>query len=378
MARLTDARVLSIKPPASGQEEHPDELVTGLRLRVGSGGRKAWIVRTRAGPKVINKTLGSYPTLSLADARDAAKTLLMGIAKNGARPSHTFGEAATHWLNTVSKPNNKSWRNQERRLEIHVLPAWRDRQLDSIRRGDVRDLVEGISGDVAPSRALAIVRTVFKHAMARDWLDASPAEAIPMPSADTPRDRFLDMDEVKRVYGAAELLGYPWAGFLRLLFLTGQRRTEVASMRWDDLDLVAATWTIPADDTKSERAQLVPLSAATVTILKATPRLGPYVWTTDGETYSSSYDKAKKRLDAFLAAEKAGALRPWRFHDVRRTVATHMVRLGVTETVVGRVLNHAPQGVTAKVYALHAYTAEKRAALETWDAEIARAREGVS
>jgi integrase len=182
------------------------------------------------------------------------------------------------------------------------------------------------------------------------------------------------MDEVRRVWRAADLLGYPWAGYVKMLFLTGQRRTEVASMRWSDLDLGAATWTLPADTTKSDRGHLVPLSSTAVTLLKATPALGPYVWTSDGETHVSGYAKAKSRLDSFIKAVGTEPP-PWRLHDIRRTVATHLVRLGVSETIVGRVLNHAPQGVTARTYALHSYAPEKRAALDTWAIEIEKACE---
>ncbi len=376
MTRLTDSRVAAIKAPASGQDEHSDDLVTGLRLRVGAGGRKAWIVRTRAGGKPINKTIGSYPLMTLAKARDEARDFLIGIAKDGPpREERTFGELVTEWFNKVAKPNNRSWRMQERRLEIHVLPHWKARQLGSIKRADVRDLIETIEGDVNPNRVLTLVRTLFRYALSRDWIEASPAEGIAKPKTEHSRDRVLDMDEVKRAYVASDLLGYPFTGFVRLLFLTGQRRTEVASMRWQDIDLDGATWTIPTEASKSGRAHVVPLSAAAMELLEATPRLGDHVWTSDGESHVTGYSKAKSRLDAYIAA-KGDALAPWVLHDIRRTVATHMVRLGVTETTVGRVLNHAVQGVTGKVYALHSYVPEKRSALDRWAAELARAVAG--
>jgi integrase len=146
-------------------------------------------------------------------------------------------------------------------------------------------------------------------------------------------------------------------------------------MRWDDVDLDAATWIIPAKETKSNRTHLVPLTQPVVKILTDLPRLGEFVFTHDGETHVSGYAKAKARLDSFIAA--AGAkLAPWRLHDLRRTAATHMVRLGVSEEVVGRVLNHAAKGVTAKVYALHTYAPEKRNALDRWAGELMRAVEG--
>ena len=366
MPRLTDARVSAIKPPPSGQDEHPDDLVRGLRLRVGAGGRKAWIVRTRAGKRQINKTLGPYPLISLALARDQARDFLITLAKEGeVRPERTFGQLAEHWIEHVAKMRNKSWHNQERRLEIYVLPKWRHKELASIHRADVRDLIDEIDGIVAPGRALAIIRTLFRYAMARDWVESSPAEAIPNPSVDTPRDRYLDMKEVTVVYQSADLLGYPFAGFIKMLLLTGQRRTEMASMRWGDIDLAAGTWVLQSEDTKSARTHLVPLSPQAIDLLKATPQFGPYVWSSDGETHIKGYSQAKKKLDTLIAS-KGHELRPWRLHDLRRTAATHMVRLGVSELVVGRVLNHAPQGVTARTYALHSYEPEKRHALTIW------------
>jgi integrase len=377
MARLTDTGVSAIKPPAKGQAEHPDDLVTGLRLRVGAGGRKAWIVRTRAGGKPINKTIGSYPTLKLGEARETARTFLRDIAKHGApRSSRTFGEVAEHWVENVAKLKNKGWHNQQRRLEIHVLPHWRNRDLASIRRADVRELVEQIEGDVVPNYVLGLVRTLFRYAMSRDWVEASPAEAMEKPKTEAPRDRFLSMAEVGRIYRNAELLGYPMGGFLRMLFLTGQRRTEVAAMRWDQLDLDGGEWLLASEETKSARQHLVPLSAPAVALLKATPRIGEFVWTTDGQTHVKGYSKAKAALDRIIAAGEGDDLKPWRLHDVRRTVATHLVRLGVTETIVGRVLNHAPQGVTARTYALHSYAPEKRSALDRWAAELMRAVSG--
>ena len=373
MPRLTDARVSAIVPPKDGRIEYPDDLVRGLRLRVGAGGRKAWIVRTRVGDKQINKTLGPYPTIPLADARDMARTFLIALVKEGeVRPKRTFGDLADHWIENVAKVKNKSWHNQQRRLELYILPKWRDTDLASIRRADVRDLIDGIDGIVAPGRALAIIRTLFRYAMGRDWVEASPAEAIPNPSRDIPRDRYLDMKEVSAVYQAADMLGYPFAGFLKLLILTGQRRTEVASIRWSDLDLDAGTWVLQSEDTKSARAHLMPLSPTAIELLKATPQFGPFVWSSDGRSHIKCYSQGKKKLDTLLVA-KGVELKPWRLHDLRRTAATHMVRLGVSEQVVGRVLNHAPQGVTAKVYALHSYEAEKRYAFTRWANEIDRA-----
>jgi integrase len=376
---LTDAKVAAIKPPAAGQEEHRDAKVTGLRLRVGTSGKKTWIVRARAGDRIINKKLGVYPAMGLGAARTAAERLLEAIAKDGSTEAadRTFGAVADAWLKKkrADKKRNKSVELQSRRLELHVLPKWRDRKIAQIKRGDVRELIEGIEGDVLPNRVLTVVRTIFRFALTRDWLDASPAEGIAKPKDETERDRFLDMAEAKRVWDAAALLGYPFGPFVRALLLTGQRRTEIASMRWNDVDLDAGTWMLKAADTKGERAHLVPLSQPMIELLKVLPKIGDYAFTTDGKSHISGFAKGKSRLDSFVAAG-GDALAPWTLHDLRRTVSSHMARLGIPKDIRGRLLNHAVQGVTDRHYTPYDFAAEKRSALDRWAAELIRAVDG--
>jgi integrase len=149
-------------------------------------------------------------------------------------------------------------------------------------------------------------------------------------------------------------------------------------MRWDAVDLEAGTWALKASETKSKRAHLVQLPPHDIEVLKAMQRFGPYVFSTDGKKHINGFGKLKQKVDAFVAADEGEPVASWRLHDLRRTAATHMVRLGILAEVVGRVLNHAPQGVTAKVYALHQYEPEKRSALDRWAAEVMRAVEGRS
>jgi integrase len=161
------------------------------------------------------------------------------------------------------------------------------------------------------------------------------------------------------------LLGYPFGLFVRLLMLTAQRRTEVTSAQWADIDLDAATWSLRAADTKAERAHLVPLSGPALEIVRTAPQLGGFLFTSDCRTHIKAYAKSKERLDAFIAAG-GEPLAHWTLHDLRRSAATHMVRLGETTEVVSCILNYAAQGVTAQVYALHEFAPEKRHALDAW------------
>ena len=368
---LTDTRIAAIRPPEKGQTEYPDHKVTGLRLRVGSGGKKSWTLRKRVGSKTINRKLGSYPAMKLSAARDAAEQMIVSLETEGSTEGidRTFGAVAQHWLENKAKENNKGWQHQEAQLKRHVLPAWEHRRINDIRRHEIRDLVEGLEGKVLPNRILALIKTIFRHALSRDWIEATPADGIERPKMERSRDRVLDMGEVARVWNAAGLLGYPEGHWVRVLLLTAQRGGEVTAMRWSDLDVDAATWTVPAAVAKSGRANLVPLSPAVMDLIRSMPELGDFVFTTTGDKPINAFAKTKLTLDKYIAG-KGEALPAWRFHDLRRTAATHMVRLGIGETVVSRVLNHAVKGVTAQVYALHSYAPEKRQALETWAEEV--------
>lgn len=370
---LTDTKIAAIKPPATGQQEHPDHKVTGLRLRVGAGGAKTWTLRRRVRDKVINRKLGTYPAMKLAAARNAAEKLIEALERDGGTQGidRTFRSAAEAWIKAKDRPDGI-----RRQLELHVFPEWGERRLGEIKRAEVRELIQGLEGEVLPNRVLASIKTIFGYAISQDWIEASPADRIDPPNKETVRDRVLTMPEIARVWNAAGLLGYPVGPWVQMLLLTAQRRSEVAGMRWADLDLDNSTWTLPASETKAKRAHLVLLAPLAMQIIKTMPEVGEYVFSTTASGPIRGFAKSKRLLDTWLASKGVGFDDPWRFHDLRRSAATHMVRLGIPELVVSRVLNHAVQGVTGKHYALHSYAAEKRHALEAWAAEVDRAVNG--
>ena len=372
---LTDRSVHGIKPPATGRVEYPDAKVPGLRLRVSSSGKKVWIVRARSKEKVVTRTLGRYPTMGLGAARTEAATVLEAISEGATDVlDRTFDELVTAWVEGHAKVRNKSWQSQERRLQAHASPALGDKKVRAIRRAEIRELIAGIDGDVLPNRVLTVLKTVFRWALENDWVEVDPTAGIRKPKVDASRDRVLSMEEIAAVWKASEWLGYPFREYVRILLLTGQRRSEIATAQWDWINLDDATMTLPASTTKNGRAHLVPLSPQAVAILEAMPKFGEagFVFTSNGTSPISGFTKLKTKLDRFLADE----VDDWVFHDLRRSFATHAVRLGVLEEVVGKVLNHTSTGVTSRVYALHRYEAEKREALTRWAAEVDRALNG--
>lgn len=224
-------------------------------------------------------------------------------------------------------------------------------------------------------------------AVRRRYAVANPLLEMEKPPAPAARDRSLEDGELLDVWTNAGSLAAPFDAFARLLILTGQRRSEVAGMVWAELDRATATWTIPAARAKNRAAHIVPLSAPVVAeidrlALKALggewPDRGPtwpesgLVLSTTGKTPISGISKAKASLDAAIhkARAKVGKepLAPWRLHDLRRTLATGLQRLGVRFEVTEAVLNHisGARGGVAGVYQKFEWQDEKRAALAAW------------
>lgn len=380
---LTAAFVEKVKPPAEGRAEYWDALLPGFGLRVASGGTKSWCLFYRVNGKQVRETLGKYPALELADARKLARERA-DRAQSGVDPrkpkaarTRTVADLAEAFVEQRCKPNNRSWKSQESQLEMHVLSRWGHMTPDRVTKLDVAQMLQEVSvkrgtrsggigragvvsgGPVAAENVLKVLRAMYNWGLDHDLVETNPALRAKPPVRPKARDRVLSDDEVKAIWQAAGALGYPFGHWTRLLLATGQRRTEVAAMRWDELE--GDTWVLPADRTKAGRAHAVPLSKIALASLAACPRhAGPFVLsTTAGEKHVRGYSKAKAELDAAVGFDD------WRYHDLRRTCATGMAALGVVDDIIGRVLNHAPRGVTAR-YNRYTYIEEKRAALAAW------------
>jgi integrase len=236
------------------------------------------------------------------------------------------------------------------------------------------------SGPVAANRIRAYARACFGWAVKRGSVPTNPFADVPVPAEEVARDRVLNDDELALVWAASETLSPPFRALVKLLILTGQRRGEVAGMRWSELALDgdAPHWTLPADRTKNGRVHDVPLSPEAVAVISACPRIvgNDFVLSTGPKAAPSGFGKVKERLDTHITkamvqgngGEGAAALAPWTLHDLRRTVATGLQRLGVRLEVTEAVLNHVSGTRTGivGVYQRHQWTDEKRAALAAW------------
>jgi integrase len=405
---FTDRFLKSIKPAAPGKRLILwDAQIPGFGIRVTDRssdedkGSFVLVARFPGSDNPAPRRIGDYPALPLARARQIAREwredIRQGIdpkAKEAERlrqerrrRADTF-EAVFHAFADEHLSTLRTGADVKRAVESHVIPQWGQRPLTDIRRADVNELVRELRKEapIRANRVLAYLKTFFGWAVDQELIEASPAAAVKRPSKEVKRDRVLTDWEIRAIWRACGEIGVFGRAF-KFMLATGQRRSEVGEMMWSEIDRAHSLWTLSRERTKADRAHEVPLSKLALSIIDDGPRIGPFVFSTGkraranaGEPAApvaiSGWSKAKSALDelalkmARASAVERGEDPPvvtsnWHLHDLRRSAATYMARLGVDRVVIAKVLNHAEQEVTA-VYDRHRYDAEKRAALDRW------------
>lgn len=421
--RLTDAAAHRLKAQPGERVEYFDRLLPGFGLRVSGPTasrrelHKAWFVFYRVHGRLRRLTINTYPALSLKDAREEAREALRA-AKRGddaAALKRANRERRPDTVEAVVDDFMQRHMQGKRRAESyiaatrgifdnHVLPRWRGRDIGTITRRDVIELLDAVvdqstrrkngrraGGPIAANRTLAAVSRLFTWALHRDIITATPAARVERPGPEARRERALSGDEIRELWPLLDALGYPFGPFFKVVLLTGQRRDEVAAMRWAEIDEAELVWMLPAERTKAARAHTVPLSPLAAELIADCRRqvlatwktLGAHVFTVTNDGPITGFSKAKARLDKAIVLARAAAraqagaegepekLKRWTIHDLRRTAATGLARLGVQRLVISLVLNHIDRSITA-VYDRHAYLGEKRHALEAWANYLAK------
>jgi integrase len=376
-ATFTARWVAAVQPPTVGQVDYFDTKPPSVGLRVAPSGRKTWFILYRAGGRLRRLTLGTYPVLSLADAREQAlsarHTVAMGgdpaAHKKSVRSAPTMADIVTQYLDLYAKIHKKSWREDARFLATDVLPQWGQRKAYDIRRGDVLALLDQVVERGAPimaNRALRLVRRVFNWAISRELVDHNPCFQIKAPSPEPQRDRVLSDEEIRRVWAACGQLDRVLETYFKLSLLTAQRGGEVRTMRWVDVDLDTGWWTIPAQIAKNGLAHRVPLSPAAYDLLPQLQATTSSSWVFPSPRLAQRPIRNVHKPAGQLETISGVVFVP---HDLRRTAASHMTSMGIPRLVVAKILNHIEPGVT-RVYDRHSYDAEKRQALDAWGRKV--------
>ena len=389
-ALLTDGKLQALQAPANGQTEIIDTNVSGLRVRIGASGKVTFIVRKRAGSKVHNVTIGRYgPRLTLAQARAKARQILSDI-ESGADVTamarvqkdkrETVADLVPRFLK--AKAHLRSVKESERIFNRYILPKLGDRMADAVTRADVTRLIDKIA-ETAPVQAravYAILSSFYTWALPRlDRLPANPCQGAGRPPKPASRERVLSDAEIKALWAVTEGLEQSLGKGVQLLLLTGQRRLEVFHAARAEFDLQAALWTIPPERAKNGQTNLVPLSSAAIEIVEAIPQIEDTLLLFPSrdslQLPVNGFSKLTERLRAGVdKALKREDTERWTLHDIRRTVATGLQRLGIRQEVTEAVLNHKSGVVSgvAAVYGRYSFANEKRLALDAWAAELRR------
>lgn len=388
--KLTDMLLRNLKPQAQRYLVWGDH---GLGVRVSPKGKKSFVYMYRHEGKARFLTLGDYPRMTLADAHkahaEARKKVEQGLDPGAEavteraedRQAPSVALLADEYLEKWAKPRKRSWREDERILKKDILPEWGRRKAREITRRDVIRLLDGIvdrGAGIMANRTLAAIRKMFNFAVSRDIVPVSPCLAVRSPAPEQQRDRVLTTDEIRALWHGlegAKMMAEGTKLALRLQLVTGQRKAEIVSATWDEIDLTDRWWTIPPEKAKNKMTHRVPLSPLALELLQAAKKItGDSPWLfpspqTDRHITPEAVDHALRRP----GLEALGfTFVP---HDLRRTAASHMTGMGISRLVVSKILNHVERGVTS-VYDRHSYDLEKRQALEAWGHKLKSIVEG--
>jgi len=395
---LTEVTVKNTPPPKAGQDEHFDAALPGFALRVTPKGTKSFVFFYRVNGKQRRSTLGRYPALSLADARDRAREILrlLDAGEDPRRKRYeqekeietaqvdTYAGAVDDFIQkyAIAKKGNRSWKKQQQMLmnagkkldakggPIKTDRGWADTPITEITRRHIHDALDARIAAGKPymaNRTHEVLRTLYRWLYSRDRVPENLMDRVEKPfDGETVSDRAWSDAEVKALWAAADKLDGFLPSFLKLLILMGQRRNEIAGIRWDELDLDEGVWTLSVERHKGKRGHRFPLSALAVRILKGLPRVegSPFAFPGRSDEPLTVGHRLQRRI------QKISGVGDFTFKTARHTFRTGLDRLKVPPHIKLECLGHARQGVGDIHYSHYDYLDEQREAFEAWASHV--------
>jgi len=358
---LTEIVVQRLSKPGT----YYDTTTAAFGIRVGKN-RKTWFVIR--GKERLYTTVGRYDRgMGLADARKAGKKLLFESPLDR-KARTTFTNAQAEYLGSLEGKKPRTVRDYTRMLTKYFEPGLATKQLGAITYEDCMGCVDGLPQS-EKGHALAVARTFFRWCVKppRRYIPHSPIEGVEIKLAKK-RKRVLSYDEIRTVYRAAQEQAYPHGTIVQMILMTGQRRGEIAGLRWPWIDQRAQTITLPGELTKNGLDHTFPYNGQVAAILELIPRRNStdllFPSRVSDERPISGWSKYKKEL--------ADGLPRWTLHDLRRTFRTVHGEIGTEREIAERLINHAA-GVTTdveQIYDQFTYMPQMRAAIEKYDVHI--------
>lgn len=383
MSQLLDKGVVEkLELPTAGNRITYDSDVKGFGVRVTSAGAKAFILNYRTDGRERRITIGSYPDWTVKAARDHAKMLKRQVdvgadpmaERHADRAAPTMDSLADRFVDEhLSKRRPSTQTDYKGILRLYIRPALGKIRVADLRHADVERLHATVAKK-APYRANRTVAVLSKMlSLAVKWemrLD-NPARGVER-APEEKRERYLSAAEIARL--AAALAGIPEkasANAIRLLLLTGARKSEVLKARWAEIDLDAGVWRKPSAHTKSKKEHRVPLSAPARLLLsemrveadKELKRGGKAEFLFPGDSDDKPLGDIKRTWLAVctkaglgkMVAGRDRAGKPaqvWegdaRLHDLRHTYASILASHGLSLPIIGQLLGHTQAQTTAR------------------------------
>jgi len=391
---LTDQFIKNLKPQGKRVEYYDQHKIEDNQIK--SKGVKGFFIRlTKAGNvyfyyrywfegKAKSYKIGSYPNMGVSAARDKARDLA-GMVNDGVDPQAeknkrkhqpketTFKEVANEFIDKyLPTLRDKTAKEYKRHIEVYLTPL-DDMPINEISKNQVLSILDKKAHkDSSPTQANRIRSTLsslFSFAEKRGLVRGNLMKSIPTyNTGENKRSRFYNPDEIQELWEWFDSFITPTGQVFKMLLITGQRKTETMQMKWDDIR--GDIWTIPADLAKNKQPHDVPLSDMALQIIEQLKPItgdSPFVFESprkEGQPIGSIKISKEKIQD-----DKKKGISDFRPHDLRRTVATYMAKLGVDRTVLGKILNHkglAGDSQVTAIYDRHSYMKEKRQAMNRW------------
>ena len=379
--KLTKSAIDALPTPTT-DTVYWDAAAPGFGLKVTPKGRKVFVVLYRtggSGSRLRKYTIGPYGRVTLHQARVAAQKVFAAklegrdpAAEKRAARRRVVADRVEDLLESFISQHvsqNRSAAEISRLLRREIGQPWTGKSIHEVTKRDVVDLVMAIverGAPLAANKVLKSMKTFLNWCVGRAVLDHSPADGVPFPTKEVARDRVLSDEELGRVMRAARTIDGPYGSLVEFLALTGQRREEAAQLRWDEINLDQAIWTIPGSRTKNGKAHIVHLSAQALALIERLKRDGPFVLAIPSGKPFRQFSRFKRKLDSICGVTD------WCLHDFRRTCVSGMAGLGIPPHIADKILNHQAGTISdvAAVYQRHQFLKERRVALEQWGAHV--------
>jgi integrase len=393
---FTKTALAALPPAPDGKRVYyRDTKTNALQLQVTAKGAKTFYVYRWVQGRPERIRIGAFPDMTVERARKEAQQVNGQIAagqnpndaRRAVREEMTLQDLFDLYMKRHAKVHKTSWAEDQAQFDRY-LSGWKDRKLSRIRKADIQALHAKIGADVgtyAANRLLALLHTVYNKAADWGWEKANPAHGIKK-FKEKARERFIQADEIPAFFQAlSEEANDSMRDFFLLSLLTGARRDNVQSMRWDQVNIERGTWEIPK--TKNGDSHTVPLVPEALEILEERRKAAEAqdedgqkpVWVFPGPGATGHLAEPKtawRRILRRMAVALLQAREPqnpvdpeqkrspaqWeellqragvqglRVHDLRRSLGSWQAATGVSLSIIGKTLAHRNVSTTA-IYA---------------------------